>query len=187
MTGMEIAARTLSGGSSILMMSSNDTLVSSYKTESADNEFAADDNDHDPGGKLSQLYQTDQRGADQKLVRQRIHEFSEIRDEIVFPGDLSVQEIREAGDEEQHKGYHPECEDLTIMDQQRRHKKRHQYHAKHSQFVRQCPNHIISPFRSYSDASVTRTFTKVPDISSYGAVKNRYPSTSGASIQVLPI
>ena len=34
-----------------------------------------------------------------ELIRQRVHQLAEIRDQIVFPGDLPVKEIRDGGNE----------------------------------------------------------------------------------------
>ena len=59
----------------------------------ANDKFPSDDNDHNPCRKLVNLDHADHGRAYQKLVCQRIHKFSKVRNQIVLSGNLSIQKI----------------------------------------------------------------------------------------------
>src|SRR5699024_10675865 len=105
--------------------SNDNAVIRSHQAEAADNEFPADDNNDHPSRKLLKLDQTDQRGTYQKLVRQRVHKFSEIRYQIIFSGNLSVQKIRKAGHNKNRSRQIPPCGIGPVFQKEEEHKKRY--------------------------------------------------------------
>lgn len=68
------------------------------KPQARDRELTSNDNHHHPSLHLAQFHKGDERGASQDLVRQRIHENTKVGDQVLFPGDSTVQKIRNASD-----------------------------------------------------------------------------------------
>lgn len=63
------------------------SLCNGNEAETVHRQFAAENDDDDPCFHLAAVQQHDQRGQHQELVGNRINEFAEIGDQIVFAGD----------------------------------------------------------------------------------------------------
>ena len=63
------------------------------QTETTDDKFPSDDNDHNPCRKLVNLDHADHGRAYQKLVCQRIHKFSKIGYQVIFSGKMTVKPV----------------------------------------------------------------------------------------------
>jgi hypothetical protein len=57
----------------------------------------ADEKNDEHGGNTAEFLEHAKRGDDEKLVRERIHEFSEDAFDFVFPREVAVEIIRHAG------------------------------------------------------------------------------------------
>ena len=75
--------------------------------QSVHRKLPAQDDDDDPGFHPSAPYQHHQRREDQKLVRDRIDKLSEIRYQVIFPGNIPVQQISQGGQNENNSGRDP--------------------------------------------------------------------------------
>ena len=89
------------------------------------------------------MQQHDQRGQHQELVGNRINEFAEIGDQIVFAGDKPVEKIGKRRDDEQRAGN--DAAGIRLLVKQD-HNDRDQRHPDDAQFVWQV--HSIFPLRS---------------------------------------
>ena len=157
----------------------HDAVLCGHQAESADDEFSRHDDHDDPGRDPAQLDQADHAGDCEDLVRQGIHELSEVRDKIIFSCNVAVREIGQRGDDEERQG-HPFQGVVRLGEQQRCNKERNQYHTHNSEFIRQIHNN--PPIRSYSLEPVIFTFTRSPVISSLCVSINTAPSMPGASL-----
>ena len=77
-------------------------VIGRYQAKSADDKLSADNDNHDPGSKLSRLDQTDHGRADQKFICQRIHKLAEIRHQIILSGYFPVCKIGQACPDKNH-------------------------------------------------------------------------------------
>ena len=71
----------------------NDALGRGDEAQSRDEELSCENKDDDPGGDETLFAEHHETRTHQHLVRERIHQFAEVRDEIACPGDLSVEQI----------------------------------------------------------------------------------------------
>lgn len=78
-------------------------LVGGHQPEAADNKFPGNNNQHIPGWQTAKLDKTDQRRADQQLIRQRVHKFPKIRHKIILSRNLTVEKVRQAGNDKQRQ------------------------------------------------------------------------------------
>ena len=72
--------------------------------KASNQKFPGNDERHGPNGNRLVRDKANESGGGENLVGQRIHELSEIRDELVTPGNLAIEPIGECGEQEQ-----PEC------------------------------------------------------------------------------
>ena len=72
--------------------------------QAGDQKFPGNDQGHGPNGNYLVSDKANEGGGGENLVGQRIHEFAEIGDELVTPGNLAIEPIGECGEQEQ-----PEC------------------------------------------------------------------------------
>ena len=76
-------------------------------------------------GHLPDLDEVAHGRHDEHLVRQRVHEFAEIRDLVVVAGDVAVHEIREARDHEHAEGGAARIGEIQIQDHKKYGDERH--------------------------------------------------------------
>ena len=66
-----------------------------HAAEHGDGELPPEDDGDHPGRRHAHLHQGHERGGDQQLVRQRVHELAELRHLPAAPGQVAVQPVRE--------------------------------------------------------------------------------------------
>jgi len=76
------------------------TVVGGDHAQAADGKFPRDDDEHQPGRHPAPADENHHAGRHEQLICQRIEEFAEVADLIVMPGDIAVQEVGDAGDDE---------------------------------------------------------------------------------------
>ena len=76
-----------------VVCSNDNSVLRCDQTETTDDKFPSDDNDHNPCRKLVNLDHADHGRAYQKLVCQRIHKFSKIGYQIIFSGKMTVKPV----------------------------------------------------------------------------------------------
>ena len=88
-----------------------------------DGQLAGDDHHRDPGGEPVQGDQRDQRGDDQQLVGERVHQLAEGRDRVARAREVAVDEVGRRGQREDDRG-----EDVAVVGvaEQRDHDHGHQ-------------------------------------------------------------
>ena len=114
------------------------------ESDRGDGELAEDDDGCRPDENASEILElgihedAEQSGEDEEFVRERVHEFSEIRDEIIFSRDLAVDHVGQRRDNEDHGGDYAECRGAYRQGSCEKHEK-HGDHAdaEHCQPVRQ--------------------------------------------------
>jgi hypothetical protein len=72
-------------------------------TQSRDDELPRQDHHHHPSPDDVQLHQGDHHGGDEHLVRQRIQQLAQRRDQVSRTGDLSIQPVREGCGHDENK------------------------------------------------------------------------------------
>ena len=72
--------------------------------KAADGKLPADDDQQHPGGHLPDLHEPQHGSHHQALVRQGVHELTEVRHLVVMPGDIAVQGVGKAGCHEDGQG-----------------------------------------------------------------------------------
>ena len=72
-------------------------------TQAGDRELAGDDHHRHPGAHAAELDEAHERGRDQQLVRQRVHQLAERGHALLPAGDPPVQGVRERRECE-HRG-----------------------------------------------------------------------------------
>lgn len=65
--------------------------------QSGDEKFPENDDNGNPEGTHACVGEVDEGGAHQNLIRQRVHQFAEIRNQVIFAGQVSVQKVRNGG------------------------------------------------------------------------------------------
>ena len=131
----------------VVLRRDHNAVLSGDQSETADDEFSGDNDDDDPGRDPAQLDQADHTGDGQDLVRERIHELSEVGDQIVLSRNIAIQKICQGSDDEQHQR-DPLEGFIGSRQQQRSHEKRYQYHTYNSKFIRQATKNGTNTIRT---------------------------------------
>ena len=76
----------------------HDALGSGHHADTRHDELACENDEHDPGGQISELDQADKRRGDKYLICKRIHELTEVGHLVAGPREVAVEPIG-AGDE----------------------------------------------------------------------------------------
>ena len=74
------------------------------QTQTGDQKFTGDDQDHDPGGHELEFHERHEGGADEYFVGQWIHQAAEITFAIDPPCQFTIEDVSQAGDEEHDQG-----------------------------------------------------------------------------------
>ena len=86
-------------------------------------------------------HHVNKRGGGQAFIGQGVHKLAEIGDQMVFAGDVAVEEIGEGGHRKDHAGHQVELRvvrvgaDLAAV--RKEEEERHQNHAQHRELVGQ--------------------------------------------------
>ena len=102
--------------------------------DSGSSSYSGYDDYDDPCRDPFKFHETYERRTDKELVRQRIHELSEVGDHVHFPGYLSVQEISQRSDYKYRERY-PLTAFPAYVRHQEKDEERYQQHSKQSQFI----------------------------------------------------
>ena len=82
----------------------DDAFGCGQRAQARDQKLPGNDKNHGPRGDRLMRGEADERGSGQNFVGQRIHELAEISHEVLPPGDLAIEPVRESGHHEQRKG-----------------------------------------------------------------------------------
>ena len=94
--------------------------------------FAAHDDDHGPSGNTSKGDQTDEGGHRHDFVHERIHQFSEISDQLELSSDVSVGVVSDAARDKQTQSQQFRT---GKVETQRNHERQRQKQAKNGELI----------------------------------------------------
>ena len=110
----------------------DDARLSGAEAQHGDGELARDDHHGHPRGEAIERHQRDQRGDDQQLVGERVHELAERGDGVARPGEIAVDEVGERGEREHDGGEHVSTGRVA---EQRGHERGHEHDPQYGQQV----------------------------------------------------
>ena len=105
------------------------------ETEHGDAQFPGEDDDGDPPRELTQHRQPDQCRTDQRLVRDRVGQLAEVRDQAPLTGDTTVVVIRHGGEGEHAPRRRAPPRVVAVVDEQDHDEDGDENDAEHRQHI----------------------------------------------------